>query len=103
MSKYLTGEATYKDGRLLKLAIFCTDEPDEEMQTLGLLHWTYVESVDRVIEFLKEGDTLVASFQEGDDVPVEVVTVDDVETLEVVQFGQNSERSSLRNLPPIPD
>lgn len=101
MSKYLTGEATYVDGRLDELAICCIDEPNEEMQAMGLIHETYVDKVESVIEYLKAGSTLVALFRQGGEIPVEIVTIDGVETLEVVHVGQEAERSSLRKLPPV--
>lgn len=48
MSNYLTGEATYKNGKLHELAICCIDAPTKEMLELGLLHETYVDIPERV-------------------------------------------------------
>lgn len=101
MANYLTGEATYVDGWLDEMAICCIDEPDEEMKRLGILHETYVDTAERVIESLDAGSTLVASFRHGDPIPVAVVVIAGRKTLEVVQMGQPAERSSLRNLPPV--
>lgn len=100
MANYLTGAVVYRDGRLLELSMFCMDEPDEEMQEHGVLYDPYVDDAERVIEYLKTGDTLVASFGPHDErFPVEVVTVEGIETLEVVQQGQPAQYSTLRNLP----
>lgn len=101
MANYLTGEATYVNGRLQELAICCIDEPDEEMKAVGFLHETYVETAERVIEQLDAGNTLVASFRHGDPIPVAVVVVDGQKTLEVVQIGQPAERNSLIKLGPV--
>jgi hypothetical protein len=101
MANYLTGEATDVDGWLTEMAICCIDEPDEEMQRLGIMHETYVDTAERVIESLDAGSTQVASFRHGDPIPVAVVVVDGRKTLEVAQIGQPSERSSLRNLGPV--
>jgi hypothetical protein len=101
MANYLTGEATYVDGWLDEMAICCIDEPDEEMTRLGILHETYVDTAERVIESLDAGSTLAASFRQGDPIPVAVVVIAGRKTLEVVQMGQPAERRSLRNLPPV--
>lgn len=101
MANYLTGEATYVNGRLQELAIWCTDEPDEEMKAMGVLYETYVETAERVVEYLDAGSTLVASFRDGDPIPVAVVVIDGQKTLEVVQIGQPAERNSLRKLGPV--
>lgn len=101
MANYLTGEATYVDGWLEELAIWCMDEPDEEMKAMGVLYETYVETAGQVIQYLDAGSTLVASFRYGDPIPVAVVVVDGRKTLEVVQMGQPAECSSLRNLQPV--
>ena len=103
MANYLTGAATYQDGRLVELAIFCTDEPDEEMQAKGLLYWPHVSDAQGVIDQLHKGDTLVADFKGGEVYAVEVVVVNGEETLEVVQQGQHADFASLRRLPNVSD
>jgi hypothetical protein len=99
MSDYLTGEAMYENGKLVELSIFCLDEPSDDMKEAGCLYDTYGEYPEVVIEWLKRGHSLVAEFSRENRIPVEIVTVDGVETLEVVQQGQPSEFDSLRKLP----
>ena len=102
-SNYLTGAASYEDDRLVELVMYCYDPPTPEMEAIGFMEQDYIASVDAVIANLKDGATLVARFVDREDgeqhaYPVEIVTVDGKETLEIVQVGQPEKHRSLRNL-----
>ncbi|MDP2034179.1 MAG: hypothetical protein Q8K29_12275 [Polaromonas sp.] len=99
MSNYLTGEATFHNDKLVELSIFCLDEPSDDMKEAGCLYDAYGERPEVIIDWLKSGDTLVAAFTWENRVPVEIVIINGVETLEVVQQGQPAEFDSLRKLP----
>lgn len=100
MPNYLTGAAKYVDGWLEEIVLYCYDEPDEEMQSIGFFYDDYVADAQHAIDLVKRGSTLVARFHGVDGViPVEVITINGRETLEIVQRGQAKEYASLRNLP----
>jgi hypothetical protein len=101
MANYQTAAALYEAGVLKELVLFCSDEPDEEMQAAGMLHWDFVAPVEQVVQIVKAGGRLSAWFKEGAEsvsFPVEIVTLDGHETLEVANVGQPAEFRQLRNL-----
>ena len=92
------GAARHEGGKLVEVAIQCTDEPEGPY-----LYECDEVSVSEVIERLKQGDTLVTVWSlpggASGSIPVELLTLPDgEESIEVVQRGQ-PEGYKMANLP----
>ena len=88
MNSYIIGAARHEGGKLVEVAIQCTDEPEGPY-----LYECDEVSVSEVIERLKQGDTLVTVWSlpggASGSIPVELLTLPDgEESIEVVQRGQ---------------
>lgn len=102
-SNYLTGAALFEDGALKELVVYCIDPVPGELEEMGYLEEDYVASVEIVIDYIKGGDIVSASFRGAtESYPLEIVTRAGQETLEIADVGQPEQFKTLRNLPGIP-
>ncbi|UUZ68062.1 hypothetical protein LP416_27745 [Polaromonas sp. P2-4] len=100
MANYLTGAVRYKDGVLDELVVFCSDPLSPELEAVGYMEQDFIAPAQGVIEDIKAGDKFFASFRGAEKLyPIEIVSHDGKETLDVVQQGQPEAYSSLRRLP----
>jgi hypothetical protein len=99
MAKYFTGAVRFKDGEADELAIYPMD-PDPELEAMGGMQEDYIVDAAEVVAGIKNGDVYLASFRGATVMyPVEVVTRNGKETLEVADVGQPAGFKTLRNLP----
>lgn len=83
-SNYLTGAARFENGVLKDLVVYCIDPLTPELEAVGFMEEDYVASAEGVIGDIKAGAKFSARFDGSPQLyPLEVVTRDGKETLEV--------------------
>ena len=98
MSEFVIGQSHFNDGKLVEVAIQCTDDPAPPEYHLFEAH---LMEPSGVIDLIKEGHAVKAAWAVGS-VPIEIVTLPDgTETIEVVQRGQPEGYRSLADLPDL--
>jgi hypothetical protein len=95
MSEFTIHQAKFKDGRVSEVVILCRDEPEPPM----FFYEETVQTVEHVINYLKDGDKVWAQWG-AVCIPIELVILPTgQETIEVVNNGQPEQYLSLANLP----
>ncbi len=99
-ANYVTGSARFENGVLEELVVYCIDPLPPELEDVGYMEQNYEAPAAGVIEDLKKGAKFFARFDGSRDLfPLEIVTRNDKETLEVRDIGQAAQFKSLHNLP----
>lgn len=95
MSEFTIHQASFKDGRLHEVLILCRDEPEPPM----FFFEEVVQSVQDVLDYLKDGDTVWAQWDVAC-LPVGMVRLPNgEETIEVMLCGQAEVHRTLAGLP----